>query len=340
MWNFLKEKWLTLLLSVFLGWMLWMYATQMETRPDRLEAMFLVRQPSPAYQVSVEPDLKRVMLMLQGPTGAIYEATRSDRDVRVTYEPRDVEGLDDGRSHEVLLDRSMVLNLPPDVDITQFVPASIQVTIHRIGERVLPVGLPVIVGTPKPGYEVYRKEVVRPKEVLASGPVSILDKLTEVLPEPVDVTDLSEDYRDTEHRLTREYRVDGSVGQITSHSTVEVVVGVRRQADRKTIPGVQIKIAQPETVPPAQPLDIQIQANPINLELEGPLEVLNQIKPESLQAFVSIDAGELKPGEPRPRPLIVLGLPEGVKLTESISVTVRIRPKTEPQPVTEVPKKP
>jgi hypothetical protein len=342
MWNFVKEKWVSLLLSLFLGWMLWMYVNRLETRDDRLEAAFEVRQPGANLQVAVEPDIKRVMLTLRGPTGAIYEATRSDRNVRVVFEPKDPEKIADGRPRELYLNTSMVRNLPPDVEVTQFVPAGVEVTVQSIEEKSLPVGAPDVVGTPETGYEVYKVEVLRPNKVLVFGPKSVLDKLTEVRPEPVDVTRLNEDFRDPERHMMSKYDLDGTVGLVTVRSTAAVFVGIRRQAAHKTVSGVQIEIAQPEARPPAKPMDIEIvsPANPIDLELEGLPEALGQIKPESLRVFIYVDLGNRKPDDTTPfyQPLMVVGLPEGVKVTKSVVVTARVRPKAEPHPGTEAPK--
>lgn len=342
MWNFVKEKWLTLLLSVFLGWMLWLYANHAESRDDHLDAIFEIRQPGGNLQISVEPEIRRVRLTIQGPTGAIYEATRSDRDVRVVYEAKSPENMADGKLHDIALDRSMVQHLPPDVEVIQFVPATIEVVVHRIMEKPLSVAAPETVGEPEDGYEVYRREIVRPKEVLVTGPQSLLDKLTEVKPEPVDVSGLNEDFRDTQRRIVRKYTVDGISGQVTSRSFVEVFIGIRRKAERRTISGVQIEIAQPETRPPARPLDIEIvsPANPLDLEVEGAPGALDQIKPESIRAFIYIDTGSRKPEDSTPfyQPLVVWGLPPGVKPVKEIVVTARIRPGTGPRPGTEVPK--
>ncbi|GEM_PF-6144660 len=329
--KFLKEKWLTLLLSVVLGSMLWLYANRVETSDDRLEPDFEVRQSEGqnGFEVIVEPDLKRVMLMLRGPTGAIYEATRSDRDVRVIYEPTNLEKLVNGGPHEVPLERSMVRNLPPDVNVAQFVPGSIQVTVHRIMEKRLPVAPPEVTGTPEAGYEVYRREVVRPKEITVSGPASLLTLMTEVQPATVDVTGLNDDFRESRHPLKKDYMINGVSGKIKTAETAEVLIGIRRQAAQRTLTGIWVGIAQPEVRPPAQPLDIEIVSptNPISLKLSGPPEVLSQIQPESIRAFIDVDPSKLKAGEPRREPLVVLGLPEGVKVDEAVFISARIRQK-------------
>jgi hypothetical protein len=343
MWKFIKEKWVSLLLSIILGWLLWLYVNRQETRGDSLEASFEVRQPRADLQVSVDPELKRVMLKLSGPIGAIYEATRRDRNVRVVYEPKDAEKLlADGKPRELILNSSMVQNLPPDVEVTQFVPAGVEVIVQRITEQTFPVAAPATIGTPETGYEVYKAEVLRPKTALVSGPDFVLAKLTEVRPEPVDVTGLNADFRDPERRLMREYDLDGSVGRITSRATVSVLVGIRRQSAHRTITGVQIEIAQPEVRPPAKPLDIEVvsPANPMDLELEGPPEALSQIKPETIRTFIYVDMGSRKPEDSTPfyQPLVVLGLPEGVKPSKAVVVTARVRPKAESPSGTEVPK--
>ena len=159
MWQFIRKKWLTLLLSVLLGWMLWMYANRVESRPADLEAYFELRRPSAGFEMTVTPRIANVKLTVRGPTGAIYEATRSDRAIRIVFDPGDPERIADGKTREVRFDRSMVQHLPPDVAVVEFDPPSFELTVRRQVEKVLPVGLPDIIGTPDAGYEIYDVKV-------------------------------------------------------------------------------------------------------------------------------------------------------------------------------------
>ena len=342
MWNFLKEKWLTLLLSLVLGWLLWFYTSRLETTEDHLSVPFDVHQPSADLQATVDPELKRVELSFRGPTGSIYRVTGGDRNIRVVYEPVNPEKMIDGKPHNVVLDRSMVQNLPRDLEVMQFIPATISVTIDRLAEKLLPVAAPEYYGKPEPGFTVYKAEVIRPSKVHVSGPETLLNKLNEVKPEAVDVTGMNGDFRDADHQLIKKYTVGDTTGQLIKSSSVEILISIRHEAAHRTITGVQIEIAQAECRPPAKPLDIEIvsPANPIDLELEGPPDTLPQIKAESLRAFIYIDTGNRKPDDSTPfyQPLIVWGLPEDVKLTKAVVVTARIRPKAEPQPATGAPK--
>ena len=336
MWQFIRQKWLTLLLSVFLGWVLWMYANRVESRPADLVAYFEPPQAGADFEMTVTPQIAKVTLGIRGPTGAIYEATRSDRIISIVYDPGDPGKIADGKTREVRFDRSMVRHLPPDVEVVAFEPPSFELTVRRQVEMVLPVGSPDIIGTPDAGYEVYDVKVVRPREVTVRGPKSVLTELTEVRPEPVDVTGRNRDYRDPERRILRTYDVAGTTEHITCKNVVEILVGIRRKSEPRTIKGVPIKIAQTECRPPALPVDIEIisPTSPIDLEIEGPPEAMARVKPESLCAFINVDVSKFLPGDdtPRKETLIVWGLPEGVRLTKRIEVTARIRPKAEPEP--------
>lgn len=336
MWKFIRQKWLTLLLSVLLGSILWTYANRIETREGQLEAYFKLRYPADDLSVVLEPDVRIVTLTIRGPKGAIYEATRIDRDVRVIFGDEAIQQIADGKIRELHFTRSMVLGLPPDVEVTQFKPEGFTLTVHHRMEKLLPVLPPEIVGTPETGHEVHKIEVVRPREVLVCGPQDVLDKLAEVKPESVDVTGRHENYIDTERRIVRAYEIDGAIGRITCKSTVEIFIGIRRKSEQRTIEGVPVKIAQPESPPPGRGLDIELisPASPMDLELEGSPEALAQIKPDSICAFINIDVDKLKPDDNTPfkQLLIIWGLPEGVKPVGRIIVTARIRPKPESTP--------
>ena len=339
MWQFIRQKWLTLLLSILLGWMLWMYANWVETSKDRVEAYFKLRTPPDDVDVVLEPEPRLITLMVQGPTGAIHESTRSDRDVSVVFGPDAVQEIADGKTREIRIIRAMVQNLPPDVEVIHFDPPSFTITVFPRATKTLTVSPPDIIGQPEEGYQVQPAKVVRPREVTVHGPRAVLDQLDHVKPERVDVTGRTDDFLDTERRIQRTYDIEGRALRISCDSTVEVLVPVRRKSEQKTIPGIHIHIAQPESLPPALPFDIVIEApaNPIDLIVSGPPEALNRIDPKAVRAFIDVDVGTLKPNDDTPfkQPLIVVGLPEGVELTDRVIVSARIRLKEPPKTTTE-----
>ena len=231
MWQFIRQKWLTLLLSILLGWMLWMYANWVETSKDRVEAYFKLRTPPDDVDVVLEPEPRLITLMVQGPTGAIHESTRSDRDVSVVFGPDAVQEIADGKTREIRIIRAMVQNLPPDVEVIHFDPPSFTITVFPRATKTLPVVPPDIIGQPEEGYRVQPAKVVRPRQVTVHGPSAVLDQLDHVKPERVDVTGRTDDFLDTARRIQRTYDIEGRALRISCDSTVEVLVPVRRKSE-------------------------------------------------------------------------------------------------------------
>ena len=82
------------------------------------------------------------------------------------------------------------VRVPLGVEVVRVIPSTISLTLDLLGKSsVVPV-VPVVTGKPAPGFVVGRIAAV-PAEVAVVGPVSRLRELTEVITEPIDVTQVS-----------------------------------------------------------------------------------------------------------------------------------------------------
>ena len=82
------------------------------------------------------------------------------------------------------------VRVPRGVEVVRVIPSTISLTLDSTGKSsVVPV-VPVVAGEPAHGFVVGRI-VAEPAEVTVVGPVSRLRELTEVITEPIDVTQVS-----------------------------------------------------------------------------------------------------------------------------------------------------
>jgi YbbR domain-containing protein len=324
MWRMFVDNWPLKLLALALAVLVWLYANSVVIRTTTIEAALDVTHP-PTVEVTVNPENRRVALLVSGPTSVIEELSR--RNIRIVCGIAGVENLQADRVDKVLLDEKMVTDLPGQIQVTRFRPSTFELTVRPLATMTFPVNPPVTVGRPAPGYQVGRTEIRGLSSVIVTGPGSVLGRMQEELrgvdTEPVDVTNRSESIKDRKLRIQTVVRLDNAtVERIRCDDAVEAFVEIRRVNATAVIQAVPISVL----TAPDSPREVEITSrNPIDLAVEGPAESLQNLTADQVQAFV--DVRKRKPENDLPffEKLIVHGLPEGVKLEKEVVVTARFR---------------
>jgi YbbR domain-containing protein len=200
---------------------------------------------------------------------------------------------------------------PLGVEVVQVSPGTIPLTFEPTATKRVPIE-PVIEGEPASGYAVGEVKT-EPAAVEVEGPVSLLEKLTGAITEPVTITDAEKPVTET------------------------VAVGVQDSGLRLTFPvnarvRVTIVPVPVELTVSDVPVDIRnigahltAQASPpaVKIVVRGSKEIVDTLRADTVGAFV--DAASLKPGR---HSLRVRGEPiQDVEVLriDPASVQVRIR---------------
>ncbi len=324
MWKSLVNNWAMKLTALALAVVVWLWANSEVTRTTQIEAYFEVAYPG-SVDVQVEPENRRVMLTVKGPTAVFDDISR--RVVQVIYKMPDVAGASEDRREKVAFDPKMVLNLPAQVQVVGFSPESFTVRVRRIETKSLPVNPPRIEGKPTPGYEVSTPEILGSPWVSVTGPASVLQRMIDehkgVDPEPIDVTHRTEPIRDRRLRIQTLVRLDNATTeQIHCDETVDAFVDIRRAVVPGVVKGVPVAVL----TAPGVTADVEITSgNPIDLAVEGGPEALKTLAAEKLRAFIDVRSRRPDTDVPFFEKLLVDGLPEGVHLAKEVVVTAKFK---------------
>ena len=171
---------------------------------------------------------------------------------------------------------------PLGVEVVQVTPGTIPLTFERTATKRVPID-PAIEGTPASGYAIGDVKT-EPAVVEVEGPVSLLEKLTGAITEPVTVTDAERPVTET------------------------VAVGIQDPGLRLTFPvNARVRVAivpvPIERTVSDVPVDIRnigggltAGAAPpaVTIVIRGSKDMLDSLRADTVGAFV--DAASLKPG--------------------------------------------
>lgn len=326
MWRIITDNWPIKLMALVLAALVWLYANSVVIEHREILVYFEVRNP-PTVDVTVVPENRRVLLTVTGPAGLIQELSR--RNIQVEYEIGDVAELRADRVDKIRFDESMVQNLPPQVQVTRFRPASFEVIVRPLATMVFPVNPPKVLGKPAPGYQVGRTEIRGRTRVTVTGPVEVLNSIQKQIgavdPEPVDVSNRSESVIDRFRRIQTTVRLDNNTRTERIHcdDVVEIYVEIKRADATVVVKEVPISVL----AAPDFPHEVEItSSNPVDLSIEGPAELIKTVTAEQLHAFIDVRKRKAEDELPFFEKLIVHGLPDGARLSKEIVVTAKFKP--------------
>jgi hypothetical protein len=234
----------------------------------------LQRTPPGSELVGSAPD--SVTVRVRGPASQLADLAPGDLSVVV-----DLEGVRAGRRLFALTPSQVTA--PYGLEIVQIVPPTLPLTFEASASKIVPVRAQ-LEGTPAPGHSVTNVSVT-PSQVRVTGPESAVERLAEVVTEPVSVE------RGT--TLVREavsLDVSDTGARLTSGGIAVVTITIAADASERTVFGVPIAIrgaAQGAAVLPASAAVTVLGAD----------EVVRRLGPADVSLFVVVGSGPAGPSE-------------------------------------------
>lgn len=219
-----RGDWAYKLIAVVLAFALWLYVGE-ERNPvadNVLHVPLETRGLASNLVVAEKP--AEVVIRVQGTRQLVGRLTARDVQAFVS-----LEGAQPGKNV-----RPVQVVLPARVELVEVTPAQVTVVVEEVSKRQLPVEV-VVMGQPAPGYTRLRP-VVRPQEVVVSGPRGWLDNLWKGFVE-VNLAGREENFHAfLPVRLLEEGGREAKPGAIIEPATVEVFVPVVPAGPSKEVP--------------------------------------------------------------------------------------------------------
>jgi YbbR domain-containing protein len=181
-----------------------------------------------------------------------------------------------------------------------------------------------ITGVPANGFVVEGVDV-NPGELTVNGYASVIEKLSSLNTEPVDITNAAEDVQITANIK----EIEGLYLEPGQPSEIGIVVHIRETSIDKTITLNQINI---KNIPAG--FQAEIVSPAVTVQLKGPFTVVNPLTAQGLNPFV--DISQINPGEAGLVPgqyelPLSIAVPQGAETTgmSADTVTVNITSTTE-----------
>jgi hypothetical protein len=201
--------------------------------------------------------------------------------------------------------RDHMIHLPRGVRILEVDPSRVPVRLEKVVRRTLPVSL-TRTGNPRAGYRIREIEVM-PREVVVSGPASVVERLTTIETDPVELDGTSSATQRTVTLTRTAPLVTLQPQRVTVNVAVEQIMGTRTFAK---VPVAVRNVDRPFRLRPSR----------VKLTVRGPKAAVEalELRPESVfvdGAARGVGEYELEPETDLPAGIALAGLePASVRL--------------------------
>jgi hypothetical protein len=210
--------------------------------------------------------------------------------------------------------RDEMVRVPRGVRILDIEPGRIPVRLEHVKRVSVPVAL-APAGEPREGYKIQSLKV-SPEKVLVSGPASIVDHLSALETDPLDLTDLAASTQKTVG-LVRADQLSIKPELVTVEISVAPIVMTR---EFKRLPVEVRNVDRP----------FQLRPPRVNLTVRGPQRLVQSLTLD--EGAVYVEGSGYEPGEHMVEPEVTL--PPGVEVTKRdppVSRLEIVEPKVEPK---------
>jgi YbbR domain-containing protein len=174
------------------------------------------------------------------------------------------------------------LPLPHGVKVTRLSPTTVTLQLEKIEQKKVNI-LPVLQGSPAPGYEVVSVRFI-PDKVTVSGPTSVLASLDTLWTKPISVEKKSESFK-------QEVTLDMSLHQVTAlnKEPIQVEVTIDQRIVSRSYDSIPIKAIN-------TPYVVELNPKQASVMVMGPVKLLSSLeKDKDIEAYVDLQG--LPPGE-------------------------------------------
>jgi len=175
----------------------------------------------------------------------------------------DLRGLAPGERTVTLTPTNVFVPLPPGVKIDDIWPNRVQVKLERVEEKDVPVKIETT-GDPASNMEVYSRNAT-PSRITVRGPESVLDQLTSISTEKIDLKGRTGDFTVTQPLAVTDSKATVQRGDVS----VTFRIGEHRIEKQFTIPTGRGKS--------------------VRVTLYGPASLLQKRKPEEFKVTFETD---------------------------------------------------
>ena len=239
------DKWLKLL-AVALAIVTWVYVSQI-TRDTETESLRLEFK-APADHFIMDANHGAVFVTVEG-SAAAMRLLPNNLIAVVDVAEKKADAIRRGITAPVTLNIRLVpadiQNLPPTLDVKEFDPARVTITLDRMDQKRLPVVIDPtadLAGLVKPGFEIYTIYPV-PKEVVVRGPKSVLSTLESVHPYPIPVSALDKDFSVKKWRIKTTVEHNGKpIDCLQVANLEEIIIKVVPKKEKAVVKNVRVEV--------------------------------------------------------------------------------------------------
>jgi YbbR domain-containing protein len=164
-----------------------------------------------------------------------------------------------------------------DYVINELDPREIRIEVDETRRKFIPV-MPVLEGSPKPGFEVVDTEVI-PSAVMVEGPARIVDVLTNIPTEKINIEGMN-------RTLESDYKVRPVDPNVTiKESLVTVEVRINTKPVRKVFTGVKVK----QYGSPERDMEVSFAPQTVDVTLEAQKDIIDLVTSLDIRALVDVD---------------------------------------------------
>lgn len=207
--------------------------------------------------------------------------------------------------------RDEMVRVPRGVRILDIEPSRVPIRLEKVKRTSVPITL-APVGEPRDGYKVQALRT-SPEKVQVSGPASIVDRLTALETEPVDIADLATSTQKTVG-LVRTDQLTVKPETVVVDIDVAPIMTTR---DFKRLSVVVRNVDRP----------FQLKPSRVNLTVRGPQRVVQSLTLD--ESSVYVDGGSYEPGEHIVEAEVAL--PVGVELIKRDPPVLRLEILEDPK---------
>lgn len=240
-----------------------------EDRETRIEATAPLQISVPENQVLLQPKIDQVKVELRGRWAALEQFETDELKPVVV----DVTRRDDG---ELVPITPESVRLPPGLEVVSIEPSFIRVDLATRIEKTVDIE-PRIVGRTRKAYTV-GDVAVRPARIDASGPEDVMEDLTSIPTEPVDVTG-----RIRSFQKQVKLRPTSPLVEYDPDVSVTVEVPIEAEKIRRTFRDLGIS-----AVNTTMEVDLR-PSETVDLTVRGPRSIVENLDRATLQAVVDLE---------------------------------------------------